>query len=67
MIGWVEGIQNAIEYIEENLTEDLKIQDIAEKAYVSAFHFQRIFNILCGFTVGSISEAEGLAWQHGTF
>lgn len=50
--GWIEGIQNAIEYIENNLTEELKIEDIAEKVYVSAFHFQRIFNILCGFTVG---------------
>jgi len=52
MISWVEGIQNAIEYIENNLTEELNIQDIAEKACVSAFHFQRIFNVLCGFTVG---------------
>ena len=52
MIGWVEGIQNAIEYIEDNLTEELNIQGIAEKACVSAFYFQRIFNILCGFTVG---------------
>ncbi|HEY8500962.1 MAG TPA: AraC family transcriptional regulator, partial [Clostridia bacterium] len=52
MSGWIEGIQNAIEYIENNLTEELKIEDIAEKAYVSAFHFQRIFSILCGFTVG---------------
>lgn len=52
MIGWIEGIQNAIEYIEENLTEELNIQEIAEKACVSAFHFQRIFTVLCGFTVG---------------
>lgn len=52
MSGWIEGIQNAIEYIEDNLTEELRIEDIAEKAYVSAFHFQRIFSILCGFTVG---------------
>lgn len=52
VIGWIEGIQNAIEYIEENLTEELNIQEIAEKACVSAFHFQRIFTVLCGFTVG---------------
>ena len=52
MIGWIEGIQNAIEYIEDNLTEELKIEEIAERACVSAFHFQRIFNVLCGFTVG---------------
>lgn len=52
MNGWIEGIQNAIAYIEENLTGELKIEEIAEKAYVSAFHFQRIFSVLCGFTVG---------------
>jgi len=52
VIGWIAGIQNAIEYIEENLTEELNIHEIAEKACVSAFHFQRIFTVLCGFTVG---------------
>ncbi|HHY82757.1 MAG TPA: helix-turn-helix transcriptional regulator [Clostridiales bacterium] len=51
-MGWIEGIQRAIEYIEDNLTEELDIQDIAEKAFVSAFHFQRVFSTLCGFTVG---------------
>jgi AraC family transcriptional regulator len=52
MTGWIEGIQNAVEYIEDNLTRELNIQDIAERACISAFYFQRIFNILCGFTVG---------------
>lgn len=47
-----EGIQNAIRYIEDNLTEELDIADIAAKANISAFHFQRIFSVLCGFTVG---------------
>ena len=52
MNGWIEGIQNAIRYIEENITEELGIREIAEKVYVSAFHFQRMFSALCGFTVG---------------
>ena len=52
MNGWNEGITNAIAYIEENLTEDLDISKIAGKAYVSSFYFQKIFNVLCGFTVG---------------
>lgn len=51
MNSWVVGIQSALEYIENNLTEKLKIEDIADKAYISPFHFQRIFNVLCGFTV----------------
>lgn len=52
MSGWAEGIQSAVDYIEENLTEELDIEDIAAKAYVSPFHFQRIFSVLCGMTVG---------------
>lgn len=52
MNGWAEGIQNAIEYMEAHLTDELDVREIAAQAYVSAFHFQRIFSALCGFTVG---------------
>lgn len=52
MNGWIDGIQGAIEYIEDHITEELKIEDIAACSYVSAFHFQRIFGVLCGITVG---------------
>lgn len=52
IISWIDGIQKAIEYIEDNLTNELTIQEIADKAYVSAFYFQRIFNALCGYTLG---------------
>jgi len=47
MSGWIAGIQNAIEYIEGHLTEEINIEDIAAEAFVSAFHFQRIFTALC--------------------
>lgn len=50
--GWIQGIQDALEYIEGNLDGELCIEDIAAKAYVSPFHFQRIFGALCGVTVG---------------
>lgn len=52
MIGWNEGVTNAISYIEGNLDKELDIKDIADKAYVSAFYFQKIFHVLCEFTVG---------------
>ena len=51
-MNWMENLQNAIAYIEENLTEEIKVRDVAEKAYVSEFHFQRIFSALCGVSVG---------------
>ena len=47
-----KGLQNSIEYIEENLCEELEISKIAARAYLSPFHFQRVFNATTGLTVG---------------
>ena len=44
-------IQNAIEFIENNLDEKLDIADITSKAYFSPFHFQRLFQAISGFGV----------------
>ena len=46
------GIQDALRYIEDNLTAELEIGEIAKRAYVSPFYFQRIFAALCGMGVG---------------
>ena len=51
-MNWVKGIQDAIGYIEENITEELDYEDIAKRAHVSSFHFHRGFSILCGLTLG---------------
>ncbi len=49
---WIEGISDAISYIEDNITEELTIENIAKRAFVSPFYFQKGFAMLCGFTVG---------------
>ncbi len=49
---WITGIQNALDYIEEHLTEDIDYDRVAEQSFSSSYHFQRIFSLLCGFTVG---------------
>ncbi len=51
-MGWIEGISEAISYIEDNITEELTIESIAKQAFVSPFYFQKGFSMLCGFTVG---------------
>ncbi|WP_312654255.1 AraC family transcriptional regulator, partial [Aminipila sp.] len=51
-MGWIECIGEAISYIEENITEELTIEEIATQALVSPFYFQKGFAMLCGFTVG---------------
>lgn len=56
-----EGIENAIVYIEQNLTEKLDFEVIASKAYISNFYFQKIFGVLCGMTLGEYIRCRRLA------
>lgn len=51
-MNWISGIQNALDYIEEHITDKPDYTEIASRAYCSVFYFQRIFGILCGMTVG---------------
>ena len=48
----ITGLQCAINYIEDNLTCKLDYEEIAKHAFASSFHFQRVFGILCGYTLG---------------
>ncbi len=57
MQGWIEEFQDSIDFIEQNLTNDLDIKDIADKAALSPFYYQRIFGALCGMTVGDYIRA----------
>jgi AraC family transcriptional regulator len=43
--------------MEHNLTQELEIEAIAEKAALSPFYYQRIFGALCGMTVGEYIRA----------
>lgn len=49
---FTERLQKALNYIEEHLTERLEYSDIAKQAACSNYHFQRVFGILCGITLG---------------
>lgn len=49
---WITGIQNAIDYIEQNLTQPLDMEEIAKRSCASSFHFQRVFHVLSGYTLG---------------
>ena len=49
---WITGIQNAINYIEDHLLEEIDYEEVAKQSYSSSYHFQRVFGILCGYTLG---------------
>ena len=49
---WISGIQRAIDYIEEHLCEDIDYARVAAQSASSSYYFQRVFGILCGYTLG---------------
>ncbi len=49
---WIQGIQRAIDFVEANIGEEMDLEKVAKQAYSSSFHFQRVFGILCGFSLG---------------
>lgn len=51
-MNWIQGIQRAIDYVEANITEEIDFEEVAKQAYSSSFNFQRVFGILCGFSLG---------------
>ena len=57
----IKGIQEALDYIESHLTEELEISRIAREACLSDFHFQRIFGALCGMGVGEYIRSRRLS------
>jgi AraC family transcriptional regulator len=51
-VDWIKIIENALRYIEENLSGELTVDRIAEKVNISPFYFQKGFSMLCGYSVG---------------
>ncbi len=49
---WITGMQRAIDHIEANLTDEIDYEKVAAESFSSSYHFQRVFSILCGYTLG---------------
>jgi AraC-like DNA-binding protein len=49
---WIQSLTRAIGYIESNLTRDISVGDVADKVYASHSHFQRVFHLATGITIG---------------
>ncbi len=58
---WTTGIQRAVDFIEAHIDEPLSYDDIARQAFSSRYHFQRVFGILCGWTLGEYIRNRRLA------
>lgn len=43
---WVERMNMAMEYIEDNIDGDISFDEVAKRAMCSTFHFHRIFSFI---------------------
>lgn len=50
-MNWIDGMNRAMDYIEEHLDGQIEIAELARIAVCSEFHFQRMFAFILGFTV----------------
>ena len=49
-VDWIKAINDAITYIEDHLTDEIVLNDIASWVNISPFHFQRAFSVIVGMT-----------------
>ncbi|TGG92876.1 AraC family transcriptional regulator [Natronospirillum operosum] len=50
---YIEKIERAIQYMEQNLTQPITVQDVSEQIFSSKWHFQRIFRSMTGSSLYS--------------
>lgn len=49
---YADDIRKAVYFIEAHITDKLELSEIAAQVYSSSYHFQRVFSICCGCTLG---------------
>lgn len=47
----LKNMNKALEYIEENLTQEINFKEVAKLAFCSEYHFKRMFSFLAGITL----------------
>lgn len=51
-MNWMQCLSNAIRYMEEHITDEISLDEVSGQAYASSSHFQLIFHLVMGITVG---------------
>jgi len=50
-VEYTARINRVIDYVEANIDKDLSLEELAEVAHFSPFHFHRIFSAMVGETL----------------
>ena len=52
-MNWVETLQQAVNYMEEHLLEDINYEDVARQVHMSCYEFHRTFSFMSGMTANN--------------
>ncbi|UKI35297.1 MAG: AraC family transcriptional regulator [Clostridiales bacterium] len=52
---WISGLQRALDYVEEHITEPIDFEETAKSAYSSSFHFSARFSVQFAVTAWAIT------------
>jgi len=51
-------IKESIEYIEDNLDNKIELKELADKAFLSKYHFHRVFHSVVGEPVEDLKRLQ---------
>ena len=57
---WLTCVRTAIDYMEKHLEDDIGVQDVAERVYLSPFFLQRGFSLMTGCGIGEYIRSRRL-------
>lgn len=52
-MAWIEMLQQAINYMEDHLMDDIYYEDVADMVFISSYEFHRTFSIMAGMTANA--------------
>ena len=58
---WTRAIRDAVDFMEQHMTEEITMADVAAHVNVSPFYFQKGFTILCGYSMTEYMRNRRLA------
>jgi len=60
-VEWIQTIMKAVDYMETNLTNAIRVEDVSNHVFISKSNFQRIFNSITGITIGEYIRSRRLS------
>ena len=48
---WAKAVREAVRYMDDHMTEDITMNEVARHVNISPFYFNKGFSILCGYSI----------------